>query len=170
MENSFSKALKNFTMDAAAGDAIRHLADTGMGPAKIHDNLTYPAKLSYIGRVVYEHLLNNNVILLKDPNVAGVPEQYEFVLCRNEYGKTSYTKVPKKTEGTLTDKKGTYIPVSFGTFKYKHSDTITNLREDLSANAWDYLANIPWPLGTFWHLEDERACEIAGVISRFEKS
>lgn len=163
-ENNFAKALYNFTMDAAAGDAIRHLTDIGYGPTKIHDELTYPAPMEYIGRVMYEYLLNNSVILLKDPAQVTPPEQYEYVLERNEYGRTSYRKVIKTTERLRDDRK--YIHVEFGTFKYKYADRLEEFRSMLDGREWDYLMNIPWPLGRFWHIQNECACRIKEVIAK----
>ena len=160
--DTFSKAINNFTMDVAAGAAIRHLADIGYGPEKIQKTLTYPAPMDYISKTVYEHLLNLNIIVLKDPATIQPAAPYEFILETNEYGKTSYRRVEKKIDETeRTD----YICVSFGSDKYRHSDLIEANRNLFSPQAYDYLMNIPWPVGEFWHEKNERVDEIASVLS-----
>ena len=169
-ENDFAKALYNFTMDAAAGDGIRHLADLGYTPGRIKEALLYPAPLDYIGKIMYEHLLNNNVILLKDPHAETLPQQYEFVLERNEYGRTSYRKVKKTPEsgGILSDAEfdaNMYIPVEFGTYKYKYKEILCGHKSDFEGKEWDYLMNIPWPLGRFWHIKNELVLGIDRTLS-----
>ena len=57
-DNNFAKALHNFTMDAAAGDAIRHLTDKGYTLSQVRETLTFPAPVDYIARVMWERMLS----------------------------------------------------------------------------------------------------------------
>ena len=62
-ENHFAKALRNFTMDAAAGDAIRYLTDKGYSPAQIKETITYPAPMEYVYSVMWERLVATGKII-----------------------------------------------------------------------------------------------------------
>lgn len=164
MADTFAKALINFTMDVAAGDAIRHLTDIGYGPSDIQKALTYPAPVPYIGKTMYEHLLNTNIIVLDDPAIQKPAKPYEFVLEQNEYGRTSYRRVPKNTPEDTARKPEDYICVSFGSDKYKHTQLLEDNKNSFSSKEWDYLMNIPWPRGTFWVLKDERVGSINNIL------
>ena len=65
-ENHFAKALHNFTMDAAAGDAIRHLTDKGYTLSQIRETLTFPAPIEYIAKIMWERLVETHKVLLND--------------------------------------------------------------------------------------------------------
>ncbi len=66
-EDHFAKALRNFTMDAAAGDAIRHLTDRGYTLSQVRETLSFPAPSEYIAKVMWERLIETHKILLVDP-------------------------------------------------------------------------------------------------------
>ena len=68
-EDVFAKALRNFTMDAAAGDAIRHLTDKGYTPTQIRETLTFPAPMEYVVKVMWERFVETRVIVLEDPGL-----------------------------------------------------------------------------------------------------
>ena len=62
-EDHFTKALRNFTMDAAAGDAIRHLCDKGFTLPQIKDALTFPAPEKYIAEVMWKRLIEKGIVI-----------------------------------------------------------------------------------------------------------
>ena len=95
--DGFSKALHNFTMDAACGDAIRHMTDKGYTPSQIKDALTFPAPLTHISSVMLDHLIATKKILLDDPDTLTDTDIYETVERRDEYGRRSFLKVKKES-------------------------------------------------------------------------
>ena len=64
--SSFAQALHNFTMDAAAGDAIRYLTDKGYTLPQIKDALSFPAPLEYVEKVMWERLVETRKIILSE--------------------------------------------------------------------------------------------------------
>ena len=80
--SAFSKALHNFTMDAACGDAIRHLTDKGYTFAQIRESLTFPAKEAYIAEVMWKQMVSKGTVLFDNPygNAGGTGETAGTVL------------------------------------------------------------------------------------------
>ena len=62
----FAKALHDFTMNAAAGDAIKHLTDRGYTLSQIKEALTFPAPEEYIAKIMWERLLETHKVIIKD--------------------------------------------------------------------------------------------------------
>jgi hypothetical protein len=116
-EDIFAKALRNFTMDAAAGDAIRHLTDKGFTLSQVRDALTFPAPVEYIADVMWNHLIEKGIVIpyhgesaqsLSDPSPGGVPHSvwdrrspaaagHEIVEHRDRYGRKSFIRVQKES-------------------------------------------------------------------------
>lgn len=135
MENGiFAKALHNFTMDAAAGDAIRHLADRGYSPSQIKDSLTFPAKDEYITAVMWDHFINMRMIVIpvdeKEPDT-GI---YELVEQRDRYGRKSFLRVKKESPEEMSFSAGDYI-------LFDHQ----KVPESPGETADDFIKNLPWP-------------------------
>ena len=110
-ENYFATALKNFTMDAAAGDAIRHLTDKGFTFSQVKEALTFPAPDEYIAEVMWGHLVSKGTVLFDNPvseqdrgerkdrpRVSGTSEIVEQ---RDRYGRKSFVSVKKSPEETI---------------------------------------------------------------------
>ncbi|MDE7326627.1 MAG: hypothetical protein K2N63_10170 [Lachnospiraceae bacterium] len=95
----FKKALAEFAFDAAAGDAIRHLADLGMTVAQIAAKLDYPVKEEKIGKTVWEHFLKSGRIRREEPGNGVATEEYTYVTEYNAYGKKSFRKVKLAEHG-----------------------------------------------------------------------
>ena len=94
MENSyFNEALKNFTMNAACNDAIRHLTDKGLSCDEIKSRLSYPAPLSHIEKVQKEYLDIKR--RLENPAENDEPV-YEFIEEKDAYGRKSFRRVERK--------------------------------------------------------------------------
>ena len=140
-ENHFAKALKNFTMDAAAGDAIRHLTDKGMSPSQIKDTLTFPAPMDYITKVMWDHLVETCRII---PDCSSVDdlESYmsrhrqssEITERRDKYGRKSFIKVQKESPGKMIFSPEDYIVCDFAR-RIRSGEVFTD----------DYIINLPWP-------------------------
>ncbi len=80
----FREALSNFTSEAAYAGAVRHLHDLGYSVEKIRDNLTFPASVEQIRKVIEECEERRNV-----------QEDFTFVQDVDAYGRKSYRKVKK---------------------------------------------------------------------------
>ncbi len=99
-DNTFTQALRNFTMDAAAGDAIRHLTDKGYSPAQIKEMITYPAPLEYIYSVMWERLVaTGKVVPAEKVSKRPVPSDTfsEIIEHRDRYGRKSFVRVKKES-------------------------------------------------------------------------
>lgn len=82
-EEYFKAALRDFTVDFAAGGAIRVMADKGYSVKKIKGRLDYPLTESTIGELVWKQFVKTGVILLKEPEDKG-----RYIAC--DFGKKIY--------------------------------------------------------------------------------
>jgi len=140
-ENHFSKALKNFTMDAAAGDAIRHLTDKGLSPSQIKNTLTFPAPMDYITKVMWDRLVETYRIIPDCGNVddlesfmSGRRQPCEIMEHRDRYGRKSFIKVQKESPEEMIFSPEDYIVCDFAR-RMRSGETFTN----------DYIIHLPWP-------------------------
>ena len=96
--SAFSKALHNFTMDAACGDAIRHLTDKGYTFAQIRESLTFPAKEGYIAEVMWKQMVSKGTVLSPVPSVSPVSSATtEIIEQHDRYGRKSFLRVKKES-------------------------------------------------------------------------
>ncbi len=108
-ENYFATALKNFTMDAAAGDAIRHLTDNGFTFSQVKESLTFPAPDEYIAEVMWDHLVSDRAILFDNPmkqsdcpHVSSDQRSgYEIIEQHDRYGRKRFISIKKSPEETI---------------------------------------------------------------------
>ena len=97
-EDVFAKALRNFTMDAAAGDAIRHLCDRGFTLAQVKEALTFPVPEEYIAEIMWTRLVETRKVL--EPGMvleSGTVPTSEIIETRDRYGRKSFLQVQKKS-------------------------------------------------------------------------
>ena len=141
-EDTFAKALRNFTMDAACGDAIRHLADKGYTPSQIKETLTFPAPMDHITSVMWDHFVATRKIVLSDP-AKELPENglgtYETVEHRDQYGRKSFLRVKKESPEELTFSPEDYIVCDYGRRRMK-GEVFDN----------ELIMALPWPLHKVW--------------------
>lgn len=137
----FENALRNFTMDAAAGDAIRHLADKGMTPVEVREHLTFPAPMDYITGVMWDHFVKTRRIITQydpeDPMRAfAAPEShaYEIVEHYDEYGRKSFLNVQKESPEEMIFSPEDYIVCDYKR-RIASGEKFTN----------DYIIHLPWP-------------------------
>ena len=84
--------------DAFAGrDGIKHLADLGYSVADIRKSLPFPFPPDKIGRVIWDHYVSKDLILLKAPGSGIGKVNSTFVRKTNAYGKQSFIKVTEET-------------------------------------------------------------------------
>ena len=91
--NAFAQALHNFTMDVAAGDAIRYMTDKGYTPAEISETLSFPTPMDYIEKIMWDRLVETRKILSDSP----CTEQYEITEHHDRYGRKSFLQVKKES-------------------------------------------------------------------------
>ena len=141
-EDTFAKALRNFTMDAACGDAIRHLADKGHTPSQIREMLTFPAPVDHIVKVMWDHFVNTRRIVFTDPATLH-PEDtdgvYETVERRDRYGRRSFLQVKKESPEELVFSPEDYIVCDYGR-RIAKGEVFTS----------ELIMSLPWPLEPVW--------------------
>ncbi|MBE5863020.1 MAG: hypothetical protein E7295_09250 [Lachnospiraceae bacterium] len=150
-EGYFQKALSRFTVEFAAGNAIRALADKGCTVEEIHERLAFPVSKKAISELVWAHLLDSGTICLYDPKEQ--PEKiittYEKV--QNAYGKVSFRQVRRSV--TL---EGEYVACDFGKRLYQNREAFLRELQALDEKDREYVLGLPWPLETVWHVRNER--------------
>ncbi len=104
-QDHFVKALQNFTMDAACGDAIRHLCDKGYTLDKVKETLTFPAPTEYVAKIMWDRCIETRKIIestgtvLSDSDSSQVStgHLHEIVEMRDRYGRKSFVRVQKES-------------------------------------------------------------------------
>lgn len=146
----FNKALSNFINDAAAGGAVRHLADLGYSIGEIGSKLDYPISKERIAGFMWEHFLNIGKISLEEPK-----ETYEktsFVKEQDSFGKISFRRVSE----TVDNSKRKYVVCEYGKELYKKNPEFLSWLESLEERDREYIQLMPWPLSPVYHELDER--------------
>ena len=102
----FDKALSDMKDNFAGRGGIAHLADLGYPVLKIQSSLDYPFPLDKIGRVMWDHFVSNETILLKAPGSGVGRENATYVRKTDAYGRQSFIRTenadPEKKETTWT--------------------------------------------------------------------
>lgn len=190
----FKKALADFAFDAAAGDAIRHLADLGLSVAQIATKLNYPVKEEKIGKVVWEHFLKKRRILREEPGSGKSSEEYTYVTNYDAYGRKSFRRV-KLAEyggekivfkeivydfalGKFSDyllqkcrengEENSYFTCTFAQIRRQEPEIFAALMEALEVREREYLLGLPFE-ETVYHQLDRRIREIAAVLYKTGK-
>lgn len=154
----FNKALSNFINDAAAGGAVRHLADLGYSISQIADNLDYPIPREKIAGYMWEHFVNIGKICLEEPK----PTQdiASFVKEQDSFGRISFRRVTKTVDNS--DKQ--YVKCEFGKLLYKKDEKFIQALQKLEEGDKEYIELLPWPLTPVYHELDERMNRIKCII------
>ena len=128
-------------MDAAAGDAIRHLTDKGLSPSQIKNTLTFPAPMDYITKVMWDRLVETCRIIPDCSSVddlesfmSGRRQPCEIMEHRDRYGRKSFIKVQKESPEEMIFSPEDYIVCDFAR-RMRSGETFTN----------DYIVHLPWP-------------------------
>ena len=158
-EGYFQKALSQFTVEFAAGNAIRALADKGCTVAEIHERLSFPVPKKAIGELVWAHFLDDGTVCLNNPKEQSEKIKTSYEKVQNKYGKVSFRQVKK----TIT-LEGDYIACDFGKRLYQDREAFLKGLEVLDAKDRDYVLGLPWPLETVWHINNERMERIASAL------
>ena len=150
-EGYFQKALSRFTVEFAAGNAIRALADKGFSVEEIHERLAFPVPKKAIGELTWAHFLDNGTICLSDPKQQPDKVRTSYEKVQNAYGKVSFRQVKKTV--TL---EGEYVACDFGKRLYQKREQFLKELQVLNAKDREYVLELPWPLETVWHVKNER--------------
>lgn len=190
-ESYFQNALGNFTYEVASGGAIRHLTDLGYTVQQIYEQLYFPTPLERVSRGVWERLLETEVILPQEPGSApGMKADY--VREYDPYGKASFRKVMKTTEGASvkhwkelkTDcgdmetlrslflhkiaqngEEQSYTACRFGLLMHREPQRFHELLEALDKCSREYVEQLPWEAKWVYHRLNPRMQEILLTLS-----
>ena len=154
----FNKALSNFINDAAAGGAVRHLADLGYSISQIADELDYPISKEKIAGYMWEHFLNIGKICLEEPQPSH--EKVSFVKEQDSFGRISFRRVTEQIDNSQTK----YVQCDFGRLLYKRDEAFIKQLEKLNPGDKEYIEFMPWPLTPVYHELDERMTRIKNII------
>jgi len=154
----FNKALSNFINDAAAGGAVRHLADLGYSISQIADELDYPISKEKIAGYMWEHFLNIGKICLEEPQPSH--EKVSFVKEQDSFGRISFRRVTEQIDNSQTK----YVQCDFGRLLYKRDEAFIKQLEKLNPGDKEYIELMPWPLTPVYHELDERMTRIKNII------
>ena len=146
----FNKALSNFINEAAAGGAVRHLADLGYSISEIADSLDYPISKEKIAEEMWKHFVNTGKICLEEPKT--VHEKASFVKEQDSFGRISFRRVTKAIDNSNKQ----YVKCDFGKQLYQSKPEFMQMLMRLDAGDAEYIKLLPWPLTTVYHELDDR--------------
>ena len=156
----FHKALSKFTLEFAAGDAIRILADKGLTVEEIYERLSFPVPRKTIGELVWNHYLDVAVICLSNPSLQDEKVVTTYEKVQGAYGRISFRQIRRIEHVT-----GEYVPCDFGKRLYADREQFLKSLQCLSQRDRDYVLGLPWPLGIVYHKKDERMARIQSALS-----
>lgn len=140
-QNSFfAKALHDFTMNAAAGDSVRHLTDRGFTLSQIKETLSFPAPEEYIAKVMWERLIETRKVITNDTaRELSVPAQTPL-------------RLPDQRSGHIIEQRDRYGRKSFLRIQKESPEDTSFSPEDyvLIDNGNDIIPGLPWPKDTVW--------------------
>ena len=156
----FKKALVDFTLDFASGDAIRNLADKGYSVSKIHDKLDFPTPVEKIKATVWKHFVDTGVILLEEPSKESPRKQVSYEKVQDSFGRVSFKQVVVDNQNEPKE----YIACDFGKRIYKDKEEFINSLQSLDNDDRQYILDLPWPISTVWVLKESKIAEIKTKI------
>ena len=128
----FAKALHDFTMNAAAGDSIRHLTDRGYTLSQIKETLSFPAPTEYVAKIMWERLIETRKVVLAENNARVLSDREdthatstEIIEQRDRYGRKSFLQIPKK------ESPEEFSPEDY--VQYENLWVLTNAQEQVSS-------------------------------------
>lgn len=140
-QNSFfAKALHDFTMNAAAGDSVRHLTDRGFTLSQIKETLSFPAPEEYIAKVMWERLIETHKVIVDDiARELSVPAQTPL-------------RLPDQRSGHIIEQRDRYGRKSFLRVQKESPEETSFSPEDyvLIDNGNDIIPGLPWPKDPVW--------------------
>lgn len=187
----FENALSNFVFDVAGGSAICHMADKGYSVKYIKENLKYPLPFEKIQKAVWEHLIEQKILLLDEPGTKIPKDKVVYVEKRGKYGRTSFcaVTVPNKDykniiwheifynknsmlpfTSYITDKcsknedNAAYVSCDFGIWKRQDVHKFQKTMNALDSRKREYIEGIPWTERRVYHKLDCHMQEILCML------
>ncbi len=171
----FKQALSDFTIEFAAGDAIRSLSDKGYSVKKIKSKLDFPTPEERIREIVWKHYLENKTVCMQDPKEASLGGKYTIEKVYDNYGRPSFKQVRvdadeevpsfKQAGGKADEETKDYVECDFGKRLYKNKDDFIKSLSVLDEEEKDYILGLPWPLTNVWHVKNEHFERIMNKLS-----
>jgi hypothetical protein len=188
----FEKALSDMKDSFAGADGIKHLADLGYSMRDIQKALDFPFTMEKIGRVIWDHQIENETILLKEPGSNVREPGSRFIKKTDAFGKQSFIRVsepvwdtPEHTWKKVSLQKNDvsvrqflnsnsscgpdYVMLDFGMLKSRREAVWKELLSLFDGDDRDYIEFLPWEnsLSVIYHRTDDR---IVRVLSHLEGS
>ena len=158
----FQNALSGFVTDVAVGDTVRALVRKGYSVSRIKKHLDYPVSEEKLRQMVWNCLIDTGVILLTEPGTSDAKRGYTYERDRSPYGTVTYRRVTSDSEETETS----YLPCEFGSLRKKDPEGFEISLQTLLPEDREYVLDLPWPVATVWHAEDERMKRIMSTIKK----
>ena len=114
-QNYFQKSLSNFTLEAASGGAIRHLADLGLSAKQIREKLTFPTPFEVVKKILWQRLVDSGVVLLEEPGSGEQCGKPVYTVDHGKFGKTSFRMITP--ERKIAEKVNWREPADFSIWK-----------------------------------------------------
>lgn len=186
-QDYFRNALSDFTFEAASGGAIRHLADLGYTVKQISEKLTYPTPYEKVGRTVWQHLIDTQLVLTHEPGSKKQHGKAAYKMEYDKYGRTSFRMETAKTDDFepvrwkerhyseercgslavyLADKCSangedkSYISCDFGLQAGKEDGSFESKMRVLNERQKEYISGLMWENKICYHRLDRRMREI----------
>ena len=96
----FDKALEGLKNSFAGKDGVIHLFEQGYSFSEIQSSLDFPFSMDRIAKILWDHLVSNETILLRSPESGQGKENATYVRESGPFGKQSFIKV---TDGDRKD-------------------------------------------------------------------
>lgn len=188
----FEKALSDMKDSFAGTDGIKHLADLGYSMRDIQKSLDFPFSLEKIGRVIWNHHIANETILLKTPGSGAGESGSRFIKKVDAFGKQSFIRISeqksmpsertwkklvfRRDDGSIREFLNSYsvcgpdyVSLDLGLLKTRKDALWDELLSLLDGDERDYIEFLPWDnsLSSVYHLVDDR---IVGILEHLEGS
>jgi len=191
MDNKyFGNVLSGFVFDMAAGGAICRLADKGYTVKYIKEKLEYPVTFEKVQKTVWEHLLEEKIILMEEPGRKSVKNKVVYTERHGRYGRKSfcgkvveekdysgiswdvaeYNLAVESFSGYIAEKcfqngmDTAYVSCDFGIIKRKSQSGYEKILSVLDGRQKEYIEGLPWPDKRVYHRPDLRMQEITGIL------
>ena len=187
----FEKALSDMKDSFAGADGIKHLADLGYSMRDIQKSMDFPFTMEKIGRVIWDHHIENETILLKEPGSKAREPGFRFIKKTDAFGKQSFIRVsepagdaPEHTWKKVSFRKNDgpvrqfldsnsaygpdYVDLEFGMLKSRREAMWQELLSLFDGDDRDYMEFLPWEnsLSGIYHRIDERIVRILCCLER----
>lgn len=132
------------------------MADLGYTVTEITERLSFPTPKKRVAETVWAHYLEKGIILPNAPEKDDSILKVRFVKDQDPFGKVSMRRVLEKVPRPQVE----YLPIDFGKQRYQDEASFLKRLGTLTERERQYVLDLPWPLGTVWHVKNETITEI----------